>query len=119
VGVRHVLREWLGVDRAIAFTGIRFAHRVLDPFTLALLFINVPINVVLFSQATYLRAHKQEKLLLISVLPAILVGLSTYFLGKSYGAMGVVTGSVLTNVILGLPLGTCVFAQCRRLWHAQ
>jgi hypothetical protein len=98
VGVRHVLRKWLGVDRAIAFTGIRFTHIVLDPFALALSFINVAIKVVLFSQTTDLRAHKQETFLL--VLP-------------------VVTGSVLTNVILGWPLGTCVFAQYRRLWHAQ
>lgn len=118
VGGWLLLREWLGVDRAIVFTGIRFPHRVLDPFTLVLS-NNVPINVVLFLNASYLRGHKPREFLLISILPTIPVGLSAYFSGMSYVAMGVATGSLLTKVILGLPTGTCVFGQYRRLLHAQ
>lgn len=98
--------------------GIQFAHRVLNPSTLAVLLLSAPINVITFSQATYLRAHKQEKFLLNSILGGILVGSSTYFLGKSYGAMGVVAGSVLTGLLMGLPLGTYTFIKYRRIWHA-
>lgn len=99
--------------------GIRLAHRVLDPLTFALLLVNVPLTVISYSQATYLRAHKQEKFLINSVLGAILVGSSTYFLGKTYGAKGVVIGSLLTGLLMGLPLGTYTFFKYRRIWHGQ
>jgi O-antigen/teichoic acid export membrane protein len=93
------------------------AHRVLDPTALAILLAGAPINVIIFAEATYLRAHKQEKFLFNSVLGAILVGSSTYFLGRSYGALGVVIGSLLVNIFIGLPLATHVFLKYRRIWH--
>ena len=97
---------------------IPLAHRVLDPVSLGLLLLTAPLNVIVFAEATYLRAHKQEKFLLNSVLGAILVGSSTYFLGRSYGAIGVVTGSLLVGLLMGLPLGTYTFVKYRRIWHA-
>jgi O-antigen/teichoic acid export membrane protein len=96
-----------------------FANRILSPLPLAVLLINTCINIVIFAQAVYLRAHKQEKFLLNSVLGAILVGSSTYFLGSRYGAIGVVTGSLAVGLLMGLPLGTYTFSKYRRLWHAQ
>jgi len=77
------------------------------------------LNVVVFGEATYLRAHKQEKFLLVSVLGATLMALSTYFLGKYYGAPGVVLGSLLIGLFMGFPLGTYIFVKYRRLWHAS
>ncbi len=77
------------------------------------------MNVVVTAEATYLRAHKQEKFLLISILGAILVAISTFFLGRNYGAFGVVAGSLLVGLITGLPLGTYTFLKYRRIWHAQ
>ena len=94
------------------------AHRVLDPITIGILLATTPISVINFGQATYLRAHKQEKFLLNSVLGAILIAASTFFLGKSYGAPGVVIGSLLVGLIMGLPLGTYMFVKYRRIWHA-
>ncbi|MGB7355124.1 MAG: hypothetical protein WBD06_15580, partial [Acidobacteriaceae bacterium] len=90
-----------------------------DPFSIAILLITVILNVVIFGEATYLRAHKQEKFLLNSVLGAILMALSTWFFGKYYGARGVVVGSLLIGLLMGLPLGTYVFVKYRRLWHAS
>jgi len=97
---------------------ISLAHRILDPLSLGILLLTAPLNVIIFAEATYLRAHKQEKFLLNSVLGGILVGSSTYFLGKSYGAIGVVTGSLLIGLVFGLPYGTYVFLKYRRIWHA-
>jgi O-antigen/teichoic acid export membrane protein len=94
------------------------AHRLLDPVSLGILLLATSLNVVVFAEALYLRAHKQEKFLLNSVLGAILVGCSTYFLGRNYGAFGIVTGSLLIGVILGLPLGTYTFVKYRKIWHA-
>lgn len=96
-----------------------FAHRILGPIPLGILLLNSLLNVIIFGQATYLRAHKQEKFLFNSVLGAILVGSSTYFLGRSYGAIGVVSGTLLVTLLMGLPLGTYTFSKYRRIWHAE
>ena len=97
---------------------ISFSQRLLDPVSLGILLLTTLLNVVVFAEALYLRAHKQEKFLLNSMLAAILVGCSTYFLGRNYGALGIVTGSLLIGVTLGLPLGTYTFVKYRKIWHA-
>ncbi len=94
------------------------AHRVLDPVSIGILLATVPISIITFGEATYLRAHKQEKFLLNSVIGAVLIGSSTFYLGRSYGAFGVVTGTFLVSLIVGLPLGTYMFVKYRRIWHA-
>lgn len=108
---------WIGVVY-MNWAGLPFAHRVLDPLALGLLLVTAPLNVIIFAEATYLRAHKQEKFLLNSVLGAILVASSTYFLGRIYGALGVVIGSLMIGLFMGLPLGTYTFLKYRRAWHA-
>jgi O-antigen/teichoic acid export membrane protein len=75
------------------------------------------LNVFVFGEALYLRAHKQEKFLLISVLCAILTVCSTYYLGKRYGALGMVSGNLAIGLLMGLPLGTYTFLKYRRIWH--
>ena len=77
------------------------------------------MNVVVFGEALYLRAHKQEKFLLNSILGAVLVAPSTWFLGRLYGAQGIVAGNLAIAFLMGLPLGTYVFLKYRRLWHAE
>jgi hypothetical protein len=98
---------------------IRFADRLLSPACIAGLLIATAVNVVVFGEALYLRAHKQEKFLLNSILGAALVAPSTYFLGRFYGAQGIVAGNVAIALLMGLPLGTYVFLKYRRLWHAE
>lgn len=94
------------------------AHRVLDPLSLGLLFLTSTLNIVVSAEALYLRAHKQEKFLIPSVVGAALVGASTYYFGRYFGARGVVTGSLAIAIFVGLPLGTYIFSKYRRAWHA-
>ena len=98
---------------------IAFAHRLLDPLSLGLLLLVIILNIMVFAQALYLRAHKQEKFLLNSVLGALLTALSAYFLGKHWGALGMVSGNLAIGLLIGLPLGTYTFIKYRRLWHAS
>jgi O-antigen/teichoic acid export membrane protein len=112
-----VLTVWTA-DVYLNWAHIPVAHRVLEPISLGLLLLTAPINVIVFAQATYLRAHKQEKFLLNSILGAVLVALSTYFLGKNYGAFGIALGSLTIGLIVGLPLATYIFLKYRRIWHA-
>ncbi len=57
--------------------------------------------------------------MLISILGALLTAFSTYFLGKHYGAIGMVTGSLMIGVFMGLPSGTYIFLKYRRIWHVR
>jgi O-antigen/teichoic acid export membrane protein len=97
---------------------IPFAQRLLPPLPLGLLLISMNINQVVSSMALYLRAHKQEKFLLNSVLGAVFLTLSTYFLGRRFGAIGMTSGQFASAIALGLGLGSYTFFKWRRIWHA-
>ena len=86
-------------------------------FSLAILLAATGINIVVFAEALYLRAHKQEKFLLNSIFTGLFVGLSTYFLGKHYGAEGMVIGYLAVVVCVSLGMGTYTFIKYRRIWH--
>jgi hypothetical protein len=96
----------------------RFAQRILSPFPFGMLLVTMTVNLIVFSEALYLRAHKQEKFLMISVLNALLMLMSSYLLGRRFGAVGMVTGYFVINIVVGLGLGTHTFLKYRRMWHA-
>ena len=98
---------------------IGFADRLLSLICIAGLLLATAVNVVVFGQALYLRAHKQEKFLLNSILGAVLVTPSVYFLGRWYGAEGIVIGNLAIAMLTGLPFGTYRFLSYRRLWHGS
>jgi hypothetical protein len=112
-----VLFVWVAVVY-MNWAHIRFAQRLLSPIPIGFLLLVAMMNVIVFAQAIYLRAHKQEKFLIPSVIGAILTACSTYFLGKHYGAFGMVTGSLIIGLFFGVPSGTYVFLKYRRIWHA-
>jgi len=97
----------------------RFAHRVLSPLPFGLLLLTMIFNHIVTSEAIYLRAHKQEKFLLNSVLGALLMLISSYLLGKSFGALGMVSAYLGVTTLIGLGLGTFTFLRYRRVWHAE
>ena len=98
---------------------IPFAHRLLGPGALALLFSVTLVNLSVFAEALYLRAHKQEKFLHNSVLTGCLVAASTLLLGRTYGAIGMITGYFVVSLFLSLGLGTFTFIKYRRICHAE
>jgi O-antigen/teichoic acid export membrane protein len=96
---------------------IPLSQRILGPLPLALLIGVAVINVIIFGQAAYLRAHKEEPFLWNSVIGAILMAISTYFLGRTFGAMGMVGGYFSLTAFLGLGWATWIFVTKRREWH--
>ena len=110
------LLVWMGA-MYLNWVHAPFAQRLLTPVSLAILLLSTFLNVVIFGEALYLRAHKQEKFLIPSVAGAILVACSTYFLGKHFGALGMVSGNLTIGLLMGLPSGTFIFLKYRRAWH--
>lgn len=95
-----------------------FAHRLLAPLPMGILLVSMMVNHVVFAEALYLRAHKQEKFLPLSVIGACLIMVSTFLLGRQFGAVGMVGGYCILNLVIGLGFGTYVFFKYRRIWHA-
>lgn len=93
------------------------AQRLLAPDALALLVGSTVIGHIVTAEAIYLRAHKQEPFLWLSVIVGALTGLSAYLLGRPYGALGMMSGSAAITVLIALTGGTFIFRQKRRLWH--
>ena len=95
-----------------------FAYRLLAPAPFGLLLIATIANVGVFAEALYLRAHKQEKFMLNSILAALWMAPATLVLGRWYGAYGIVAGYLGATLAIGVGLGTYTFTKYRRLWHA-
>jgi len=117
VSLAGALTAWLGCV-FLNFRHLRFAQRLLDPFSLGLLLILMITNVVIFSEAIYLRAHKQEVFFINSVVGAVLVTACTLLFGRLYGARGIALSCCLGNVA-GLVWATYKFQKYRRLWHTS
>jgi hypothetical protein len=89
----------------------------LPPLPTGLFLLATVLLQISYTQSTYLRAHKQEPMLGLSVLTGLLIGLSTVVLGKYYGAMGMAVGYLAVVTLVALPLGTVIWYHCRAEWH--
>ena len=103
---------------AVAQKYFAFGDRFLKPGPTSLLVLASVANQVIFSQALYLRAHKQEPFMALSVVNGILTGLAVTMLGWLVGAWGACLGYCLTQAAL-LPLTSFIWNSCRKKWHAQ
>ena len=82
-----------------------------------LLLLTAIMNHITFCQAIYLRAHKREPFLGMTIAGSILLTTSTLLLGRYVGAGAVAAGYFGLTAVFGLPLGTYIFVTKRREWH--
>lgn len=99
--------------------GHPLSQRLLPPFPLALLIAASFFNHIVTAEAIYLRAFKREPFLVLSVATAVVVSLSTYFLGRAFGVNGMMLGYFTISLVLGLGGGTSIFVRKRRLWQHE
>ena len=96
---------------------IPLSQRMLQPLPFILLTIVAVITVVIYAQAAYLRAHKEEPFLWNSVIIGVLTAISTYFLGRAFGVIGMAAGYLAVTAFFGLSWATWIFVTKRREWH--
>jgi O-antigen/teichoic acid export membrane protein len=94
----------------------RFASRILPPLPTGLLVLAQFLFLVASPFSIYLRAHKKEPLMLSSLIYAVLVGCSTFFLGKYYSVIGMASGYLILNIIF-MPIVFIIWYICRKKWH--
>ena len=108
---------FLSLYGILSFSHVPYVDRVLDLPSLCCMSANAVINMVIFNQAIYLRAHKQEPFLLNSLAGAVTTPAVMYLLGRPYGAIGITGGILALNEFIGLPWATWVFLKKKREWH--
>ncbi|MDO9280850.1 MAG: hypothetical protein Q7T88_00550 [Methylotenera sp.] len=95
---------------------IQYSNRLLEPLPFALLMLATTLNYVTFAQSAYLRAHKQEPFLAISLISAGLIAVLTLTLGREYGALGIMSGYLAVCATVGLCWGSVIFVSKRHEW---
>ncbi|MGZ5476759.1 MAG: hypothetical protein ACXWH1_09745, partial [Thermoanaerobaculia bacterium] len=103
---------------ALRAIGHRWSERLLEPLPLAFLLAALLASTIVFAEAVYLRAHKREPFLGIYIASALVIAPSTFFLGRAYGATGMMFGYFVATAVVTLGGGTWVFLRKRREWHA-
>jgi len=93
----------------------RFASRLLPPFATGLLLAAQVLLISSFPFSSYMRAHKEEPIMHLSVLAAIMMGVSTIVLGKYYSATGVAWGYLLVHIII-IPFVFLVWNSKHKEW---
>jgi O-antigen/teichoic acid export membrane protein len=116
VSIAGALTAWLGCIY-LNLQHLSFAQRLLDPVSLGILLLYMIVNVIIFAEAYYLRAHKQEVFFINSVVGAAVIAVCALVFGKRYGATGIVVSCCLVNCG-GLVWATYKFRKYRLLWHA-
>ncbi len=99
----------------IHFPGI--AQRFLDLKSLAWLMLAVIANHILFSYAIYLRAHKEDPFVFLTLLGGILMPIGTILAIKHYGVLGLTFTYAVLAWLIGVGGGTWIFLRKRALWH--
>lgn len=95
---------------------IPFASRFLPPMPTGLFLLATVILVISIPFATYLRAHKKEPLMLLSLISAIFVCMSNLVFGKYFGATGMASGYLAVNALI-IPFIFLIWYRCRAQWH--
>lgn len=91
--------------------------RILSPLPTGLFLLSAILMQVSFCQSAYLRAHKREPFVSVSVGQGILTGLAIWMLGKQFGAIGMTIGYLMIIALFVIPIGTVIWRRSRIEWH--
>lgn len=96
--------------------GKNFSNRFLPYLPMMMMMLPIFLNHIIAAWATYLRCHKREPMLIQSITMGMLCSLSTVFLGKYYGILGMTTGYLIFTLI-GFIWTYLIFITNKRKWH--
>jgi O-antigen/teichoic acid export membrane protein len=103
------------IDHPVA---VHLASRLLPPLPTGFFLLGEVLMVLSAPFSTYLRAHKKEPAMVVSVTAAIAIALATLILGKYFSAMGVSIGYFLVHVV-AVPFVFLIWSRCRVKWHTE
>jgi hypothetical protein len=108
---------FLGLVVTLGFLRHPLAHRMLDPVSTAILLVGALLTQMSTSLSIYLRAHKQERVMVLSVVTSLAIAGAVWLLGSRLGAPGAAAGSTAVW-FLNVVWNWRIWTRCRREWHA-
>lgn len=115
VGVLVLLGAVLAFSGRIAFFD-RISARFLGIAPLATLIICWFLQILVNSLAVYLRAHKQEPLVVPSVVGGVFIAITTLLCAK-YLPSSLFFSGFLASFAFGIPWALAIFLTKRKVWH--
>lgn len=109
----------------VCILSIRFFILIYRPIILERFVITVPFLMLMLTSifqlinnalATYLRCHKKEPYLLLSIVMGFTVGMAVIVVGRNSGVLGITVSYCIISFI-GLILGLNIFIKKRKQWH--
>ena len=94
------------------------SERMLSPLATAVFLLGFIALQVLQCLSSYLRAHKKEPFLPISIGSGLTTGLLVWVLGSKFGPIGA-GASFLLVLIFTIPFGLRLWHRCRYEWHRE
>jgi len=92
--------------------------RFLNVQEAALLLVGTLVFQITSAQGAYLRAHKQEPLMWLSVAIGVLTTGGVFVLGRLFGTLGVVTAYAAVQ-LANLAATTAVWRHCKNRWYGR
>ena len=102
----------------LSINGNMLANRFLDYIPMLLMMIPVFLQQYINSWATYLRCHKKEPFLIISICGGICNGIGTFVFGHMYGLYGVTISYGILSVLF-FPWGYYLYKTNKIKWHGK
>lgn len=97
----------------------QYGDRVLSLYAIgALLFSNLTIFFIT-AMAGYLRAHKVEPLLAMSIVTGVATAVSAWVCAKYFTAETMTFSVVCINLLIALPMTAYIFIKKRNEWHVS
>lgn len=106
----------LGVVMLLHAAGSHFAARVLTPGPTALLLAAAVLMHISQCESAYLRAHKREPIMVLSVVTSLATGLLVWLLGRRFGPGGA-GAAYASTITLALVWQTAIWQRFRTRWH--
>ena len=100
----------------ISMGGKHLGDRFLPYLPMLFMMLSIVANHIITSWATYLRCHKQEPMMVLSISIGILCTLSTVFLGRYFGVLGMTAG-YLALCIISFVCTYFIFINKKHEWH--
>lgn len=98
--------------------GHPLAGRLLAPSTAAYFLAATLLQVIALPMSVYLRAHKKEPLLFVSLASGLATSVAVLVLGKFYSVEGVAIGYMAVAIVV-MPFVAVIWQRCRTAWHGM
>ena len=109
---------FLVVLAAMGYFNIPLADRFLPVWICAILLFTIPLNNIVNAWATYLRCHKQEPFLAVSIVTGLFSAGTTWLTAKYIGVEGVAIGYFCVILLVSFPFSYYTFRKHKKLYHA-